>query len=168
MPGPYVQVAIQRVLQLVPDSDGVLEPAYLYFVSTPKSVKHGANYFDVWVQSAVRPLPVLHGVRLCSMASFLLRSSSPHKRVLPGNLARSSEIYPVLQWLGCQYQLYYYMENYQGYVDCYYSCDGMRAQDFLYVQVRDICDPMAWFRGNDYVPIGMRLMPGWHALQALL
>ena len=168
MPGPYIQVAIQRSLQPVPDSDGVLEPGYVYLVSTPASVRDGANYFDVWAQSALRPLPVLHGVRYCSLASFLRRSASPRKRALPANLARSGEIYPVLQWLGCEYQLYYFMENYQGHVDCYYSCVGMRAQDFFYFQVRDIRDPMSWYRGNDYVPISMRIMPGWHRLQALL
>ena len=126
------------------------------------------NYFDVWMQAALRPLPVRHGVRMGSMASFLDRLASPRSRVLPSDLARSGELYPFLQWLGVDYQLFYFMENYEGHIDCYYSCSGMRAQDFYYFQVLDIHDPMCWYLGNDYVPIGMRIMPGWHHLQALL
>ena len=135
-------------------------PAHYYFVSTAQSARHGLHYVDVWRQFSFRSMLVRHGVRVGVLPGFLANLRPP--RCLPGHLAQSVDLYPFLLWLGHDYQLYYFMRNDNGFVDCYFQACRMQPDEFYYFELRDIRDPAMWYIGDDYVPIGMRLMPDWH------
>ena len=80
-------------------------------------------------------MPVRHGVRVGVLPDYL---ANPHpSRFLP----------------------YYFMENDNGFVDCYFQACRMLPDEFYYFELRDTRDPTMWYIGDDYVPSGMQLMP---------
>ena len=155
----YVQVGAFSALCTHP-RDGMTVPAYFYFVSTAQSAVHGLHYVDVWMQFSFRSMPLRHGIYLGVLPDFLANLRPP--RVIPEELAPSVDLYPFLVLLAVDLQMYYFMQNDNGFVDCYYQSDRMPPQEFYHFEVRDVRDPTMWFIGDDYVPIGMRLMPDWH------